>query len=410
MNRYASSVIFYGAGEKAEFYTRILKKRGISPICFVDRNEFKQGTTICGKEILSLNKALQLYPNSQIFITVAPERWNSVSKYLVGTGLVAEERILNFQIGKKYKGCYNIENQMALANNGITFCCVPNNQPRMRIETNNIDISKEFIKFRADTIAQINSDSRDGLCSGCSHFSDNYWVEEGNNKINRLELNFESICNFDCIYCVCEWRDNKMSNQIVPDYAAILDNLDKANLLDNEGFEIYFGGGEPTLLPNADVTFRALGKYQLLVFTNGSIFNKELANALQANQKSCIVSSVDAGTRETFMKIKQRDCFKIVCENLEKYTYYGKVILKYIFLPGINDNDIDIRGFVALCDDMKINEVRVARDIYAFANKEQLPNNTINAMKCMVGMLKEKGISTKAMGEMSQKDLEELML
>ena len=48
-----SQIIYYGGGEKAESYTRLLKKRGITLACYADRDKAKQGKTKCGKEILS---------------------------------------------------------------------------------------------------------------------------------------------------------------------------------------------------------------------------------------------------------------------------------------------------------------------------------------------------------------------
>ena len=59
-----------------------------------------------------------------------------------------------------------------------------------------------------------------------------------------------------------------------------------------------------------------------------------------------IITSIDAGTRETFKKIKRNDMFDKVMENLRKYPVNKtKLILKYLILEGVNDNETDIDRF-----------------------------------------------------------------
>ena len=78
--------------------------------------------------------------------------------------------------------------------------------------------------------------------------------------------------------------------------------------------------------------------------------------------------SIDAGTRETFHKIKGVDGFERVCENLQEYHKAGCVTLKYIFLPGINDKKEDIDGFVDLCIELKCKIVVIEQNIYDDVN------------------------------------------
>ena len=64
-------------------------------------------------------------------------------------------------------------------------------------------------------------------------------------------------------------------------------------------------------------------------------------------------TSLDAGTRETFKKIKQVDSFERVLENLRKYPLKNtNFLLKYIFLEGVNDNEADIDGFYEIAKDI----------------------------------------------------------
>ena len=65
-----------------------------------------------------------------------------------------------------------------------------------------------------------------------------------------------------------------------------------------------------------------------------------------------LLTSLDAGTRETFKAIKRVDRFDRVVENLKKYpTDKTRLMLKYIFLEGVNDNEADIDGYYEIVKD-----------------------------------------------------------
>jgi len=88
-----ASIIFYGAGRNAkENYERFVKKVG-KPVCFVDNDLTKQGTMFAkGEPILSLEKAIELYPDFELHLTQLPHKLFSVRKILIDNG-IAENRI-----------------------------------------------------------------------------------------------------------------------------------------------------------------------------------------------------------------------------------------------------------------------------------------------------------------------------
>lgn len=58
-------------------------------------------------------------------------------------------------------------------------------------------------------------------------------------------------------------------------------------------------------------------------FTNGSVFNKEVVNKfLEYTDRTEIYCSIDAGTKETYQKIRRRDFFELIKKNL---IYYNSV-------------------------------------------------------------------------------------
>ena len=93
------------------------------------------------------------------------------------------------------------------------------------------------------------------------------------------------------------------------------------------------------------------------------IYDKSIAEILAGN-RGYLVVSVDAGTRETFYKVKGVDAFDRVCDTLRRYSDKSEkaIYLKYIFLPGVNDNKAEVDSFFALATDVKAARVIISSD------------------------------------------------
>lgn len=88
----------------------------------------------------------------------------------------------------------------------------------------------------------------------------------------------------------------------------------------------------------------------VIFYTNAFIFDKDIARELHDNPQATINLSIDAGTADTWRKVKGVDNFNHVLDNLIAYrkasARAGQIILKYIIMPGINDSEEDFRAFV----------------------------------------------------------------
>ena len=109
---------------------------------------------------------------------------------------------------------------------------------------------------------------------------------------------------------------------------------------------------------------------------------KQIMDAL-SNSNS---KGMDAGTLETFYKIKGVDCYGRVCDNLRKYATQtdNAIMLKYVFLPGINDNKIDVNGFFELATELNIANVLISYDFNEGENLNEIMIEMVNyfADKC----------------------------
>ena len=162
-------------------------------------------------------------------------------------------------------------------------------------------------------------------------------------KISNFHFTQCRLCNAKCIYCSKEYSEGGINYDVYP---VIKDLIDKGYYL--SGGEACFQGGEPLVMQHFDELADLLIKNGTVirVHTSGIKFSPPVSEALKQN-KGTVVISLDCGTDKTYKKIKQADRFNNVIENIQKYAHSGadNVIIKYIIIPGINDNLEEIDKF-----------------------------------------------------------------
>src|SRR6185369_14346375 len=84
------------------------------------------------------------------------------------------------------------------------------------------------------------------------------------------------------------------------------------------------------------------------VLTN-AVEKSAAVEKLLSQQKAQVITSIDAGTEETFKLVRGRGGLKKICENLNIYSqaYASRVTIKYIFTDG-NATIDEVKRFVAL--------------------------------------------------------------
>ncbi len=127
---------------------------------------------------------------------------------------------------------------------------------------------------------------------------------------------------------------------------------------------IAWGGGEPLLLDEFDSVYEQLASHGVRqsVATNGTVWSDALAGGLTSDGND-IVCSVDAGSSETYIGIKKRDCFETVWKNLAAYARRGTVVAKYIFIPK-NSSKREVIGFIDRAENSGV--AQITWDVDAF--------------------------------------------
>lgn len=124
--------------------------------------------------------------------------------------------------------------------------------------------------------------------------------------------------------------------------------------------------GEVTIHPYKKRMLELMKDKTSKFLTNCFIYDNQIAEILKSNPHSCINLSIDAGTAETWHKVKGVNNFRNVLENLSKYSNScispEQITLKYIILPGINDNKNDYQGVIDIMKKLKIKSLIISRD------------------------------------------------
>ncbi|MBQ2644496.1 radical SAM protein [bacterium] len=187
-------------------------------------------------------------------------------------------------------------------------------------------------------------------CKGCILLHEDEWDDE--DYINRLLLTHWINCNCKCIYCPAisdEYlkQHNKHYN-IVP----VLEDMCNQGILKKNAY-ISIAGGESTIYPEFEDMLHLLLDYgcdNILVNSSGIKYSPAIAKGLKEGKLQLTVS-IDAGTKNTYEKIKLVPTYEKVSENLSMYaaaqeTDKDRVCSKFIIVPGVNDNEEEIENWL----------------------------------------------------------------
>ena len=259
---------------------------------------------------------------------------------------------------KIVKTCSSIQSAIYLAPNEIRTCC----QRFFRDEklcgdvilfkTNDINSEKildSVIKAKASLISKINNDDVDDPCTGChSLVVSEFEQPQKQILINHISIETDTTCNMRCVYCSPTYYGGNKSNY---DPIQLIEEMDKKGFLD-KSVVIFWGGGEPTIGEDFENRLNRLTKIvnikSIRFFTNSTKNSKGISNWLK-NGKAQITTSIDAGSEETFRKVRGINGIQRVLSNLENYKKLidnpQKITIKYIF-NNYNYQNEDIKLFI----------------------------------------------------------------
>lgn len=266
------------------------------------------------------------------------------------------------KILKSSWSCYDLHNSLFLASKEIRACCKrffvngvkKGDVVLCKIDSNEEEIVEKILESKKSLFKRINS-SLAHECYGCPHLEFKNWEPIEKLKIEKISFEYHSVCNLRCIYC-----SPKYYGGMKPIY-----NVEKVvkKLINTKALQscksIVWGGGEPSLDHNFDASIETIGEalnIKQMIITNAIKYSPSLQKLLDSN-KARITTSIDAGTKNSFKKIRGADKLNTTLENLVLYSKNRprNVTIKYIFLEE-NSKEEELLSFVKLIKDYGLGE------------------------------------------------------
>lgn len=380
-------VIIFSVGGDTLNILRSLKQRfDLLPSALCDNDKNKQGHTFRGLYdiyISSPSDAIGKYVDAYWFISTLDYKFQIIGE-LIDTYGVNPIKILNYEPVIKRVSCPYLEKSLVCDEfRRYSFCWYqPVGLKPVPFNGSYEESLSVFSELRDKTI-----DFYNGECGECCFYCTDYYPAE--RKIRWINYGVGGVCNFDCIYCASNARTAKNIDRDIPRLDKIIDNLKNNNLI-AEDYGINIAPGEPTVHPEKESLFGSMDCYSNVVNTNLAVYNEQLYRMMEEKFTKLVVS-IDSGTRETFRKVKGRDFFEKVCENLKRYSNAGcgVIVLKYVFIPNVNDNDADVDGFAQICFE---TGCLIGNISYDYGAPLPIPEKTVAAIKRLKNNLRQTGI------------------
>jgi glycosyltransferase involved in cell wall biosynthesis len=229
-------------------------------------------------------------------------------------------------------------------------------------------------------------------CDGCPFLEFRDWSPLNSLDISYLSLEYHSVCNLKCTYCSDIYYGGKRPSY---DPGEVVDQLLASESLSHCSLVVW-GGGEPVLGSEFDRMLAAISAKlpaaQQRVLTN-AVKRSTVLETLLAAQKAQIVTSIDAGTKQTFTAIRGKNRLTKVCANLRSYAQANnqRVTVKYIFTEG-NESASETRSFVDVMKEWDLLgcNFQISSDF----KEEHISATAARSMLLMYGLLLKAGCQT----------------
>lgn len=295
----------------------------------------------------------------------------------------------------EYFSCKWIESRVVLDLDRLRFCCIPHSGNKGYVKicdyTGGPLPVEEIREARRRLTEQNNDPAADSECKGCHFLEKRDWdAERPKALFDAVYVSHFSMCNLRCRYCYVYLREGDLINigyNILPLFQGMI-----ADGHLEPGSYVEWGGGEPTILrefPEVQALLRERGCRQQ-VSTSGVRFSPEIEQGLLEGSMQA-VTSVDAGTRETYQEVKGRDAFEKVWENVTRYARTGgDMTVKYI-LRSNNSSERNVREFVRKLAESGARKLVITPDQWEIA-QDKLTEETCYAFSLMKYLAKRKGV------------------
>jgi len=305
------------------------------------------------------------------------------------------------QMNKSSWSCIDLHHSLFLRPNEVRTCCkrfFVNGEMRGDVKLFDVEDNKQqtiaaetILTAKRELYQKINA-GISCACDSCPFLEFKEWVPLNTLDIRYLSFEYHSICNLECTYCSEEYYGGlKAFYDIKNTIASLLDS----DILDNCALAVW-GGGEPIVGEGFDYLVNELAEklpnLQQRILSN-AVKKSTTVESLLINNKGQLVTSIDAGTSNTFEKIRGRNKLHQVCKNLQFYASgnAAKVTIKYIFTEGNTDLE-EVKSFVELMKEHDL--LRCTFQISGDFKQENIPTEVAMNMILLFGLLRNAECAT----------------
>ncbi len=364
-------IIFYGiTNETASRLDKFVSITG-EPVVFSTKDEeIKNYRGEINKlyldkyEVVQINEAFKRYPDADVWVTYAIA--NNTARIL--SGIFKPEKIHFFEADLEYKrGCGYIGHFINYGGNYVSPSCIVKHNPIIKVSGEVPERIAAWQKYSEKLMDDIRN-GRENDCSKCPHYQYGFYRK----TVKADTISFGSThpgdtCNLKCIYCFAEDSLNYLKKHEGKDTTyEVLRQISLMPEYDTSDFNVHFANGEFCANKHCDDILDILikSKWRSVIMTNMTIYKEKFAEFMDTGRLTYIQVSLDSGTRETYAKVKGVDLFDKVINNFKQYPIHKTFLdLKYIFLEGYNDNEVDIDGFCNIAKEAGCKQISLSSNL-----------------------------------------------
>jgi len=272
----------------------------------------------------------------------------------------------------KFKCCEWALSHLVINADDLTYCCASFDKKLTFMENYHgepVDIDK-YLSDREKYIEKCKKGDYPEVCKDCPTLEERDWDETPG--FIDVSVSNRTKCSCDCIYCIISGGGKAeikkdLNTRTVYDIKPVLNQFKEKNLF-KPHCHFIIGGGECAEYPKGelkwliDFAFSQQGSIEFL--SAGITYSKDIEQALKDGETKLKVS-VDAGTKKVYEQVKRVKGYDSVWKNLGKYIKAGKnnpnalVTVKYIIIPGVNDNIKEAKEFIKKCNKIKCTSIEI---------------------------------------------------
>ncbi len=363
-------VIFYGITDVGmSKIDKFISIANAEPVLFSTKDEEVEnykGKPLLGKyEVVPIKEAYERYPDADVWVTYAIA--NNTARIL--SGIFKPEKIHFFEADLEYRrGCGYIGHFINFGGDYISPCCIVGHNPIIRTSGSIPERIAAWQKYSEKLLDDMQND-RPNDCSKCPHYKYGFYRK----TVKADTISFGSThsgdtCNLKCIYCFAEDSLKRLKNDTGENttYEVVRQISLMPEYSNSSSLSIHFANGEFCANKHCNDILDILikSKWRSVIMSNMTIYNEKFAEFMNTGRLTYIQVSLDSGTRETYAKVKGVDLFDNVMSNFKRYPMHKTYLdLKYIFLEGYNDNEVDIDAFCNIAKETGCKQIALSSNL-----------------------------------------------